>query len=312
MSTQHEQGETTRNGGLWQRLNTWWDGDEDERPPAAAQHTLQPGACGAESEPEGGAWPQERIVLLDGLFGPGMVSPAADAVYKRLAGPLHLTGESRVVELGAGMGGLGHRLTGDCDAAVFAYNDEVEHADLAQGWLGSRDSRVKADRRDYHDTGLKRGFADAIIGKEPFTHVRRKHRVFQHLFHVLKPDGKIYFSDLFLTGDDPECPEVAVWSALERQPMHLVSPQRFRDMADDIGFDAPVFEDITPLYTEAIRKAFARTREILTAAGPLAPRLQPWLVSEAEYWNRRVTLLESGEAKVQCVGLQPYTGADLV
>lgn len=312
MSTQYEQGGTTRNGGLWQRLNSWWGGDEDARPSAPSRRASQSGALDAECQSDKGPWPEERIVLLEGLFGPGMISPAADAVYERLAGPLQLNEESRVVELAAGMGGLGHRLTGDCEAAIFAYNDEVEHADLAQGWLGSRGSRVKADRRDYHDTGLKRGFADAIIGKEPFTHVRRKHRVLQHLFHVLKPDGKIYFSDLFLTGDDPECPEVAVWSALERQPMHLVSPQRFRDMADDIGFDAPTFEDITPLYTEAIRKAFAKTRQILAAAGPLAPRLQPWLVSEAEYWNRRATLLESGEAKVQCVGLQPYTGADLV
>lgn len=312
MSSQYEQGGIPRSGGLWQRLNAWWAGDGDA---AAAGERRAPkfdGNGNAAGDEAASAWPRERIVLLEGLFGPGMVTPAGDTAFDRLTAALELTDESRIVELGAGMGGLGHRLASETGAAVFAYDDEVEYADLAQSWLGEAGSPVKVDRRDYHDTGLKRGFADAIVAKEAFTHIRSKKRVFQHLFQVLKPDGKIVFTDMFLTGNDPECPEVAVWSALERRPMHLVNPYRFRDMADDIGFDAPEFEDLTPAFGDAIRRAFARTREILSAAGPMAPRLQPYLVAEAEYWNRRLTLLESGEAKVYCVRMQPYTGADLV
>lgn len=311
LSTQYEQSAAGRNAGLWQRLNSWWGGEADERAPGAGRGAQFGGNAG-EDGADAGPWPPERILLLEGLFGPGMITPAGDAVYERLSRGLDLPEDARIVELGAGMGGIGHRLASDGEATVFAFDDEVENADLAQGWLSQRESRVKMDRRDYHDTGLKKGFAELIVGKEPFGHIRGKKRVFRHLLQILKPDGRIVFSDLFLTGDDPECPEVAVWSALERRPMYLTNPHRFRDMADDLGFDAPEFEDITPFYAESIRRAFSKTREILEAAGPLAPKLEPWLVAEAEYWNRRMTLLESGEARVHCVRMQPYTGADLV
>lgn len=295
-----------RSGGLWGRLSTWWDGGEDDAPQESGGRRKLAGL------PTEGPWRPERLALLQQLFGEGMLTPGGDALVNRLLRPLDLADEARVVELGAGLGGVGLRLAQATGAAVSAFEDEVALADQGSAWLDGRGPEVKLDRRDLHDTGLRRHFADAVIAKEGITPCRNKRAVFRHAYHVLKPTGRLVFSDLFVTGDDPTCPEVAVWSALEHRPMYLMSLAQTRDLLFEIGFEMPEFVDVTDAYLTGIRSAFRRGAEMLAADGGNDAGLRGLLLEEAEYWNRRLALIESGEVKVQVASAAVFQGGDVI
>ncbi|MDF1720179.1 MAG: methyltransferase domain-containing protein [Minwuia sp.] len=297
--------------GILGRLAAWWD---SETPRRSGTHSPFDNDKQSADDP---VWPHDRVKLVQRLFGDGLVWPGGEAMVERMLRPLEqdmdvdLDKDSRIVELGAGLGGIGARLSMQSGATVTAFDDRVGLIDHGVAWVEKSGASVRLDRRELHDTGLRRGFADAVIARDSFMAVRRKKHLFDHIFHILKPTGKLVYTDLFLTGDDPECPEVAVWSAMEPRPMHLMNPQAARDMLYDIGFAMPDFVDITDAYLAGIREAFGQVGTILQEAGSDAPTLQPLLVAEAEYWTRRSTLMESGEVRAFCVTANIFQGGDV-
>jgi len=136
--------------------------------------------------------------------------------------------------------------------------------------------------------------------------MRDRRRLFGHLLQILRPNGRIVFTDFFITGRDPECPEVAIWSALEDRPRHLSSQEDLSAAVYDIGFDTPDFRDVTEAYRTGIRSAFGHSVNVLKDAGADAPRLQAALVAELERWNRRLALIESGEARFYQVTIEYF------
>ncbi len=306
-------GHGTSRGGLFGKLAAWWDSDTRPEGKARSGSSFQPQGP-VEDDP---VWPAARVDLVQSLFGDGLVWPGGEAMVNRMFRALEqdsdlpLEKDSRVVELGAGLGGIGARLAQQTGATVTAFEDRVGLIDHGVAWLEKSGANVKIDRRELNDTGLRLGFADAVIARDSFMAVRRKKHLFDHIFHLMKPTGRLVFTDMFLTGDDPECPEVAVWSAMEPRPMYLLNPQTARDWLYEIGFTMPDFIDITDAYLAGIRDAFSQVGTILKEAGPDAPKLQPLLMAEAEYWTRRSTLLESGEVRAFCVSAGIFQGGDV-
>lgn len=306
MNAQIQQGQSHKSG-FWKKLNNWWGGDEDGGPNAAA---LASDSISADAKADL-EWPDDRVRVLKGLFGDGMIAPWSDKIQEHLIGELKVTEDSRVVVMGGGLGGPAHRLQQATGASVFAFDDRVEIADLARDWLSDAQSKVKQDRRDYFETGLKPDFADAIIAFGGLSHIRERKRLFNHLLQILRPNGRIVYMDFFITGRDPQCPEVAIWSALEDRPRHLTSEQKLGDLVYEIGFDQPAFRDVTSEYQAGIKAGFARSVEVLTEAGADAARIQPALIAEIERWNRRLALIDSGEARFKEVTIE-YFGKSAV
>lgn len=308
MTTQTEQVDPARSG-FWKKLNNWWGGDDED-----GAHASAGGARRIRPEDRFNAsreWPVERIRVLKGLFGDGLVAPWSDQMQDHLIRELRVKDDSRVVVMGGGLGGAAHRLQQATGASVFAYDDRIEVADMARDWLFDADSVVKADRRDYFETGLKPGFADAIVAFGGLSHIRDRKRLFSHLLQILRPNGRIVYMDFFITGRDPECPEVAIWSALEERPRHLISQKHLSDLVYDIGFDQPTLRDITDEYRSGIKQAFRKSVDILKEAGPEAALIQPALINEIERWNRRLALIDSGEARFHEVTIE-YFGKSAV
>lgn len=305
-----QQGQPAR-GGFWKKLNTWWDGDNDDKPGGRSAPGSGASRDSHDADESGLEWPADRVRVLNGLFGDGLIAPWSDQIQDRLIRDLKVKDDSRVVVMGGGLGGPAHRLQQGTGASVVAYDDRVEIADLARDWLVSAGSEVKSDRRDYFETGLKPGFADAIVAFGGLSHIRDRRRLFGHMLQILRPNGRIVYTDFFITGRDPECPEVAIWSALEDRPRHLTSEQKLSDLVYEIGFDQPSFRDITREYQSGIKTAFGKSVEVLKSAGPEAARIQPYLIAEIERWNRRLALIDSGEARFLEVTIE-YFGKSAV
>ncbi|WP_416900094.1 MAG: methyltransferase domain-containing protein [Minwuia sp.] len=307
MSAQHEHAPEEK-AGLWRRLNSWWGGEE--MPSAGRSGAPAPNVRKAAAEAT--IWPKERLQVLEGLFGPGLDAPWVDEIHEPMLRELLLTEDSKAVVLGGGLGGPAARLAELSGSNTILLDDRVDVADLAQNWVSENGATLKVDRRDFFETGLKPGYADAIVAFGGFSHVRDKRRLFSHLLQILRPKGKIVFFDFFVTGMDPDCPEVAIWSALNERPQYLLQPNSFADQAYKIGFDYPDYRDVTDLHASSIRASFRKSVEVMRAAGPDAARLQPALVAELETWNRRLALIDSGEVRYFQTTVEFFGGSAVV
>lgn len=306
MTAQFEQTHAAK-GGFWRKLNSWWDGEDHPSDHASA------GAHASDAGPGAGdtQWSPERLFVLRELFGAGLTGPWSPEIQDTLIRELQIEENSRIVVLGGGFGGPAQRLQAATGAKVLNLDDRVEVSDIAQEWLAGEKAAVQQDRRDFFDTGLKPDYADVIIAFGGLSHVRHRKSLYQHMLHILRPNGKLVVLDFFITGRDPTCPEVAIWSALEDRPRHLMNTETLARLIYEIGFDTPEFIDVTGAYRSSIRSAFGRSMEILKAAGPDAVRYQQTLVSELERWNRRLALLDSGEVRFYAVRIE-YFGKSAV
>jgi len=305
LTAQFEQTHAAK-GGFWHKLNSWWDGGD-----RSSGESPEDGPADDRPQADDALWSPERQYVLRELFGPGLMGPWSTEIQEGLIRELQISENSRVVALGGGFGGPAHRLQQATGANVLSLDDRVEVSDIAQEWLAGEGSAVRQDRRDFYDTGLKPDYADVIISFAGLSHVRHRKSLYQHMLQILRPSGTLVVLDFFITGRDPTCPEVAIWSALEDRPRHLMNAEMLTKLVYEVGFDTPDFLDMTGVYRSVIRSAFGRSVEILKKAGPDAVRYQQALVDELERWNRRLALLDSGEVRFCAVRIE-YFGKSAV
>ncbi|MFC7304307.1 methyltransferase domain-containing protein [Streptomyces monticola] len=151
-------------------------------------------------------WGGEDIHI--GLYErPG--EPIADAsrrTVERMAGKLDLTAESVVVDLGSGFGGSARHLAEAYGCRVFALNlSEVEnrrHRELNAA-RGLSD-RIEVVDGSFEDIPFADGKADVVWSQDAFLHSGNRVRVLEEAARVLKPGGRLIFTDpMAADGCDP-------------------------------------------------------------------------------------------------------------
>lgn len=284
---------TERQPGLWGKVVSWLEGEEPAGGNTGNQ-TLQL----TENDP---VWPKSRIENVQKIFGPGRNGPGGDKVIDEITERLNLRQDSKVVELGCGFAGVATGIASRAGASVWAFDDRIPVADAADIHASGHpgDANVVVDRRDLTDTGIRPGFADGIVAKESLTPYRNKRRMVSMIANMIKASGTFVMSDFFVTGQDESCPEVAVWSALEERPMFPGRLTPFIDTLIEAGFLAPKVEDLTRDYVLSTCRAFAEVQSLISLSEKQGDtRMRSQVVREAEYWERRTALLESGEVKL--------------
>ena len=282
-----------RQGGLWGKVVSWLESDEDAGP-----RNLHRSIQLSENDP---VWPKWRTETVQTIFGNGRIGPGGHPTVKAIIDRLDLPQDSKVVELGCGFGGLAAGIASGAGASVWAFDDRIPVADAAVLYTSGHpgDAHVVVDRRDLNDTGIRPGFADGIIAKESLTPYRNKRQLVSMISRMIKASGTFVMSDFFVTGQDEGCPEVAVWSALEERPMYPGRLAPFIETLQDTGFLYPQVEDITREYIAEVCRAFADVQAIISAMENKGDtEIRQRVVQEAEYWERRTALLESGEVKL--------------
>lgn len=181
-------------------------------------------------------WGGEDIHI--GLYEqPG--EPIADAsrrTVERMAGKLPLTQGSVVLDLGSGYGGSARLLAEQYGCRVLALNlSEVEnqrHRQLnaARGLTG----RIDVVDGSFEDIPYGDGEIDVVWSQDAFLHSGNRAKVLQEIARVLKPGGRVIFTDPMATDD---CPPGVLQPILDR--IHLDdmgSPAFYRRELRDLGF----------------------------------------------------------------------------
>jgi SAM-dependent methyltransferase len=282
------------------RLKAWWAGYELALPEQAVRAIeTQPRKHSVQAPERVLPWTDQRIGLVQELWGEGFERPGgADAVLTLLK-PCGLDPRMSVVELGCGLGGGIRAVAREFSIWVTGLEGETELAEVGQALSVQAGLAKKAavHQADLHQLTLKAGGYDVIFAREAFLGLPDKTQLLHVAAQALKPSGQFLFTDYVLADSEPNAPEIDRWRASE--PVSP-APWRVADYADalrELGLDIRVSEDRTDAQIAIIKRSWAEFMDRAQSDGKLKEYGQ-LIAAEAEVWVNRLAALESGRLRV--------------
>lgn len=198
----------------------------------------------------------DQLYPLDQLHYYGV-----DAV-RAAAGLIGLGRQSRVLDVGAGLGGPARYLAHTVGCHVTALELQREMHQLAASLtkrcqLNGRVTHVRGDALTYP---LEVGGFDAAVSWMAVHHMPDRPRLLNHLMHAIRPGGHIYIEDLMLR--DVSSREAFLDMRRLLHAMTLTDAEDFAQELEDAGFEEI---DLTDLSSSWATFVDSRTREFRAA-----------------------------------------------
>lgn len=174
-----------------------------------------------------------------------------------------LTAQSRVLDLGSGYCGAARHLAKTYQANVTALNlSEVENQrarELNKNAGLSNHIQVhdgSFENMPFDDATAQSGF-DVAWSQDAILHSGNRQQVFAEVFRVLKPGGYFIFTDPMQSDG---CPEGVLQPILDRIHLSsLGSPDYYRGIAQQVGFEVQSFDDQTTQLINHYRRVLEET-----------------------------------------------------
>lgn len=193
------------------------------------------------------------------------------AATAALADRAGITAESRVLDVCAGLGGPARYLAHSRGARLVAL--ELNHGRaIGAADLGRRVGlwhRVQVVQADAQALPFANACFDAAVSQEAFLHVPDKARLLAECRRVLRPGGRLAFSDWIATPDLNAAEQELLWRGIAAQS--LIDLPAYRAGLEAAGFRMVAVEDLSqawvPILEERLRMYEGLRREALAATG---------------------------------------------
>lgn len=164
---------------------------------------------------------------------------------------VNLTGESAVLDAGAGIGGTARYLAASSGCSVTAVDLSGEYCEIA-GWLNQLvglDDRIVVRQGDVTALPFDDASFDVVFSQHVQMNVRAKDRLYAEARRVLRTGGRLALWDI-TTGDGRALDYPLPWADGPAQS-HLDTPVAVRAVVEAAGFEiehwADLTEEIAPL-----------------------------------------------------------------
>jgi len=281
-------------------LRAWWAGDVLEG--EAAGEAGADAATGApESEaatPAPAAWNEHRQEVVENLWGKGFSSPGEADHVMALIKPLGLDRKQSVLDIGVGLGGSTRVIANETGAWVTGLE-----ADAAMVKAGMEVSVMAgmAKRAPIHlftppRLEIRDRCMDVVVSKESLYGMPHKEILFQEMYRVLKPVGQILFTDYMLPGEGGGSAMLEAWRAGESPAPDPWTVERTVNLLREMRLDVRIAEDMTGQLKHLVIQGWLQLLRQLTP-GKVPHPMAVALITEAEFWVRRLALLESHDLR---------------
>lgn len=282
---------------LKMRLKAWWDGEElvVRQKQADAPNDGAPAAEAAPGETGPVGWTEDRIALVQEVWGEGHNGPAGDEMITRLVKPVGLTPAMRMLDLGTGLGGGARLVAKHFGVWVSGLEADQDLAEAGAKLSAASEFAKKATVKHFDPAALAIDEPpfDCVLSKEFFFQVEDKQGFLETLCEHVKAPGHLIFTDYVQPAEGEPDADLAEWIEAEAIRPHLWTRQAYVKALGDFGFDVRVEEDFTQAHKGEISGTWAAYMEALQEKTPdLAP--PPGLAYEVGLWMRRVKLMEKG------------------
>ncbi|MBS3744733.1 MAG: methyltransferase domain-containing protein [Wenzhouxiangellaceae bacterium] len=188
------------------------------------------------------------------------IAPASRRTAERmvdLSGPW--TPETRVIDLGAGYGGsmryLAERF--GCHCVALNLSDVENDRNRRMNREAGLDERIDVVEGDFASLDFADASFDRAWSQEAFLHSGQREKVLAETARVLKPGGRLVFTDPMQADDAPADSLQDIYDRLHLDS--LASPSFYRNTLDALGLEQIAFEE-SP---EQLARHYARVREVL-------------------------------------------------
>ncbi|MEM8703237.1 MAG: methyltransferase domain-containing protein [Pseudomonadota bacterium] len=205
---------------------------------------------------ETGDFLQEELLKYDQDHYGGVA--ATDA----LASLANVTGATHVLDVGSGMGGPARYLARQ-------YGCRVSGLDLTESRvLGARrltdlaglSERIDFNRGNALDMPFEAASFDAVVSQETFLHVPDKATLLSECARVLKPGGRIAFTDILVTDKMDENTRTRLGAKMATND--LSSADTYRELLAGSGFDKIEVRDLSDEWRDILVKRLTMYRSL--------------------------------------------------
>jgi len=200
------------------------------------------------------------ILQYESVYGEDFVSPGGRAMAVELIGQLGLAADSKVLDVGCGLGGSAFVMARD-------YGLHVDGIDLSKNMLALANAKLVGHGLEDHvklEWGdcleLDRpGYYDAIYSRDVFLHIQDKARLFSVLSNSLRAGGQLLFTD-YCCGSKPWAADFA--SYVEDRGYCLHTFADYGELISGGGFEQVVYEDLTDRFIDILESDIETIAEI--------------------------------------------------
>ncbi len=238
-------------------------------------------------------WDRARVSAVQALWGAGFTSPGGAPETLRLASPLGLNQNVKLLLVGGGLGGPAEAIAGSYGTWVDSMEADPELAAIAE------------QRRPAHEAGSRIKIAGWNREQPCFRHRSAHHAMaleslrgaklgplLDGLAAALRPHGQIVLTELVAETPAPDNDrEFAAWCRLENRGPDMPSLNAVNTALTSRHFDLRVVEDVSDRHVSATLAGW-RSAVKAMAAGPRPEAAEAAiLVTEAELWLLRIRLM---------------------
>lgn len=248
-------------------------------------------------------WGGEDIHI--GMYEPGR--SISEASHKTVAtmmekvAPL-LTPKTRVLDIGAGYGGAARHLARQVGCPVICFNlSKVENMrNREKNETQGLAHLIEVVEGNFENLPFSKNAFDLIWSEDAILHSGNKERVFEEAYRVLRPGGKMVFTDPMQADD---CPPEVLSPVLER--IHLKemgSVKRYRAIAEQQGWKSfqawEMPEQLVNHYQNVLQALKKQEAELVDHISPdylarMKAGLQHWIsAGKKGYLNWGILLME--------------------
>ncbi|WP_081292894.1 class I SAM-dependent methyltransferase [Mycobacterium colombiense] len=169
-----------------------------------------------------------------------------------------ITGDSRVLDAGSGIGGTARYLADHYGCAVTAVDLTGEYCDTHR-WLNrlvGLDDSITVRQGDVTALPLPHGSVDVVVSQHVQMNVADKARLYGEARRVLTPGGRLALWDL--TIDDGRALDFPLpWADVPARS-HLVTPDELRTLVTSAGFAVQHWDDLTETASSIMQALLAQ------------------------------------------------------
>ncbi len=191
------------------------------------------------------------IQHYEAVYGEDFVSPGGKQMAFVLIKKMNLEPESRVLDVGCGLGGSAFAMARDfhlfVDGMDLSKNMlELANKKLTDYGLSDRITLIHGDCLELDHTNRY----DAVYSRDVFLHIQNKKRLFSVLKQSLRPGGRLLFTD-YCCGPKPWSTDFTTYVKDRGYSLHTL-PQ-YADFVSAAGFEQVECEDLTSRFIDILK-----------------------------------------------------------
>ncbi len=244
-------------------------------------------------------WPQERIDVLNILWGIGNRLPGNDAFNRKIFETAALDSKSRVLDVAVGFGAGARMIAKENFSKVDVIENYVEILPYLMKLTSENKLMhfISVLNGNLLEANIPKARYDLVYGREVFFKIKNKQNAIKKCVNGLKNNGKFIFTDFVLTDDASAYGSFENWSERERQSVYPVSLHDYNNIMHGLGLKIAPVQDYSQIYIKHVNAGWLRLRSYVRGE-KIDEDFVNIMALEGDLWLSRVRALRSGKLKL--------------